>query len=130
MSKAVRLLLLLFIPAATLGLQTGANAFSASFSWAGITACQTVSPAFTLRDVPPGTKQLRFIMHDEQVPSFQHGGSTIPYRGSDAIPRGAVHYIGPCPPKGERHQYRWAVDALDGSGKVLGQTTARAVFPP
>jgi hypothetical protein len=40
--------------------------------------CQTISPAFTLHDVPPGTKQLRFVMHDEQAPSFRHGGSTIP----------------------------------------------------
>jgi phosphatidylethanolamine-binding protein (PEBP) family uncharacterized protein len=130
MSLARCLLLLLSISAATMALQTSANAFSASFSWAGIPSCQAQSPAFTLHDVPPGTKQLRFIMHDEQVPSFRHGGSTVAYSGSDAVPKGMIHYTGPCPPKGERHRYRWDIQAMNGAGKVLGRTTASAPFPP
>jgi phosphatidylethanolamine-binding protein (PEBP) family uncharacterized protein len=130
MSLPRRLLLLVSIAAATMGLQTSAEAFSALFSWAGIPSCQSVSPAFTLHEVPPGTKQLKFIMHDAQVPSFRHGGSTVPYSGNDAVPKGAIHYIGPCPPKGDRHLYRWDIEALDRSGKILGQTTAGAPFPP
>jgi phosphatidylethanolamine-binding protein (PEBP) family uncharacterized protein len=130
MSPATRLSVLLAIPAATMAIQTSASAFTASFSWAGIPACQTVSPAFTLRDVPPGTKQLRFIMHDEQAPSFDHGGSTVPYRGSHEVPKGAIRYIGPCPPKGERHVYHWNIQAMNGNGNVLGQTSASASFPP
>ncbi len=130
MLRVVRLLLWLGIPGIMLVTEANAEAFSASFSWAGIPACQTVSPAFTLREVPSGTKRLRFTMHDEQVPAFHHGGSTVSYTGSGAIPRGAIHYVGPCPPSGEHHQYRWTIEALDHIGKILGQTTATASFPP
>ena len=123
-------LLLSLVAFAAFGLQTKAEAFSVAFSWAGIPPCQTVSPAFILREVPPGTKRLRFVMRDEQVPSFQHGGSTVPYRGSDAIPRGAIRYIGPCPPNDERHRYQWTIEALDNLDKVLGQASTTAIFPP
>lgn len=129
MGTSFRLMLLAGLVIVALSFQTEAEAFTAAFSWAGIPACQAVSPAFTLRHVPPATKRLRFVMHDEQVPSFHHGGSTIPYRG-DAVPRGAIRYVGPCPPKGQRHQYRWTIQALDKSGKILGQATAEARFPP
>jgi len=113
----------------TLAMSAPAAAFTASFSWAGIPACQSVSPAFVLRDVPAGTKRLRFMMTDLDVPSFHHGGSTVPYAGG-AVPRGAIRYTGPCPPAGQRHRYRWTVEALDAAGKVLAITTATAPFPP
>jgi phosphatidylethanolamine-binding protein (PEBP) family uncharacterized protein len=106
-----------------------ASAFSARFSWAGIPACQKISPAFELAGVPGGTKHLRFEMKDLDVPGFHHGGSTIAYAG-DAVKQGAIHYIGPCPPGGQRHRYRWTIAALDASGKVLGTASATASFPP
>jgi len=108
---------------------TSANAFTVRFSWAGIPACASISPAFDLRGVPAGTKRLRFTMTDLNVPAFQHGGSTIAYNG-DAVSRGAIHYTGPCPPPGEHHNYRWVVQALDATGKVLDQGSAEARFPP
>jgi hypothetical protein len=74
-----------------------ADALSASFSWSGIPACEKISPAFTLAGVPAGTKRLRFEMHDLNVPDFHHGGSAVAYEGA-AVPQGAIHYIGPCPP--------------------------------
>ncbi len=129
MRRASICLLVAGIPAVLLGVQTRAEAFTLAFSWAGIPACQPTSPAFELHQVPVGTKRLRFVMHDLQVPAFQHGGSTITYNGN-AVPRGAIKYIGPCPPKGERHRYRWTIEALDRAGKVLGETTAEAAFPP
>jgi phosphatidylethanolamine-binding protein (PEBP) family uncharacterized protein len=106
-----------------------AYAFSARFSWVGIPACQAISPAFELGGVPPGTKQLRFTMKDLDVPTFHHGGSTIAYQ-SDAVKKGAIRYTGPCPPDGERHRYRWIIEALDATGKVMGTATATAPFPP
>jgi len=120
--------------AAALGLAMAAapaqaQAFTVSFSWAGIPACERISPAFTLGGVPAGTKHLRFEMHDLNVPGFHHGGSSIGYQG-DAVKQGAIRYIGPCPPQGERHRYRWTVEALNDKGKVLGKTTATATFPP
>jgi phosphatidylethanolamine-binding protein (PEBP) family uncharacterized protein len=106
-----------------------ADAFSARFSWAGIPACEKISPAFQLAGVPAGSKRLRFEMKDLNVPGFHHGGSTIAYDG-DTVKQGVIRYIGPCPPNGERHRYRWTIEALDASGKVLRTATAEATFPP
>jgi phosphatidylethanolamine-binding protein (PEBP) family uncharacterized protein len=108
---------------------TSADAFTVRFSWAGIPPCATISPAFDLGGVPAGTKRLSFTMTDLNVPTFHHGGSTVAY-DSDAVSRGAIRYTGPCPPLGEHHNYRWAVQALDSAGKVLGRGSAEAIFPP
>lgn len=116
----------------TLAMMTGpgrADAFSARFSWAGIEACKRVSPEFQLTGVPAGTKRLRFEMHDLNVPAFHHGGSTVAYSGT-TVKQGAIRYIGPCPPGGEHHRYRWDVQALDAAGTVLGTANATATFPP
>lgn len=106
-----------------------ADAFSVRFSWAGIPACETISPAFELAGVPAGTKRLSFNMTDLDVPTFRHGGSAIAYDG-DAVKRGAIRYTGPCPPDGQHHRYRWTVQALDAGGKVLATASATANFPP
>jgi phosphatidylethanolamine-binding protein (PEBP) family uncharacterized protein len=108
---------------------TIANALSVRFSWAGILACASISPAFDLSGVPVGTKRLSFTMTDLNVPTFHHGGSTIAYDG-DAVSRGRIRYIGPCPPRGEHHNYRWAAEALDAAGNVLAEGSAEAMFPP
>jgi len=120
--------------AAVLGLAMAAmpgrtDAFTAAFSWAGIAACEKISPGFTLTGVPAGTQRLRFEMHDLDVPGFHHGGSIIAYRG-DTVAQGAIRYIGPCPPRGVHHRYRWVIEALDAAGKVLATATATATFPP
>ncbi len=122
-------LLLALVGLAIVATPTQANAFGARFSWVGISPCEKISPAFELSDVPGGTKRLLFEMRDLNVPRFHHGGSTIAYE-SNAVKKGAIRYIGPCPPSGERHHYRWTIDALDASGKVLGTATTTATFPP
>ncbi len=122
----MRFLLAVFAVAALI---MPAEALTVRFSWVDIPACATVSPAFELGEVPAGTKKLRFGMTDLNVPAFHHGGSAIPYDG-DAVKRGAVRFIGPCPPRGERHNYRWTVEALDAADKVLGLGSAEAMFPP
>jgi phosphatidylethanolamine-binding protein (PEBP) family uncharacterized protein len=119
--------------AVTLGLaavsSASAEAFTAKYSWAGIAACEKISPAFELAAVPPGTKQLRFNMTDVNVPAFHHGGSAIAHDGG-AVKQGAIRYVGPCPPPGEHHRYRWTIEAVDAGGKVLGVATAVQSFPP
>lgn len=105
-----------------------AAAMSASFSWQGIAPCVHVSPPFVLKDVPGKTARLRFVMHDRNAPHFHHGGSTIVYTGPQ-IARGAISYIGPCPPAGQKHHYVWTIEALDAGGHVLAKTTASGVFP-
>ena len=106
-----------------------ASAFSASFSWSGISACGRTSPAFTIQDAPEGTERLRFVMIDKNAPNFRHGGSTIPYNGSGRVPEGAIDYIGPCPPAGTTHRYVWTIEALDKSGKNVARAAAEGRFP-
>jgi phosphatidylethanolamine-binding protein (PEBP) family uncharacterized protein len=106
-----------------------ASAFSANFSWSGISACGKTSPAFTIRDAPKGTESLRFVMSDKDAPTFRHGGSTVAYDGSGRVPEGEINYIGPCPPSGAVHRYVWSIEALDKSGKVIARTTTEGRFP-
>lgn len=119
---------LVFVVAPACLASHGALAMTASFSWRGIAPCAHVSPAFSFEDVPPGTRRLRFVMHDRDAPHFHHGGSTVIYSGPH-IPQGAVSYFGPCPPPGETHHYVWMIEALDAEGHVLAKTTAGAPFP-
>jgi phosphatidylethanolamine-binding protein (PEBP) family uncharacterized protein len=107
-----------------------AAAMSLGFSWAGVPRCSSSPPAFTLSDVPAGTSQLAFNMVDLDLPSFRHGGGTISYQGGNQVATGAFSYTGPCPPPGQRHNYRWTVRALDAGGKTLATASAAAPFPP
>jgi len=108
---------------------TDALALKASFSWAGIPACEKISPAFNISDAPAETKALRFKLHDNDAPYFHHGGSTVAYTGAQ-VPQGAIAYVGPCPPPGQQHHYVWTVEALDARGDVIDRTTAAGNFPP
>ncbi|HEV7259465.1 MAG TPA: phospholipid-binding protein [Bosea sp. (in: a-proteobacteria)] len=108
---------------------SSAHAFSASFTWSGIGACGGTSPAFTIRSAPKGTASLRFAMRDYDAPNFRHGGSTVGYDGKGRVAQGAISYVGPCPPPGQTHRYIWTIEAVDGSGKVLGQAEAEGRFP-
>ena len=105
-----------------------ASSFSARFSWKGIPACSSVSPAFSISGVPPGTAALAFALHDREAPDFQHGGSTVAYTGKGVVSRGAITYVGPCPPSGTTHRYVWTIEALDGEGATLGSTNATGSF--
>lgn len=107
-----------------------ASAFSASYSWAGIAACDKVSPDFKLSAVPPETKRLRMFMTDLDAPKFHHGGGVMPYYGGDEIKKGAIDYIGPCPPAGQHHRYTWMIEALDEDGNVIGSANETQTFPP
>jgi len=104
--------------------------FAVDFSWSGTGSCfDPQSPPFSLHGVPAGTKQLKFAMTDLDVPSFAHGGGTVPYIGQDHVNRGAFTYRGPCPPQGQ-HTYRWTVEALDDAGRTLATATVARRFPP
>jgi phosphatidylethanolamine-binding protein (PEBP) family uncharacterized protein len=107
-----------------------ATAMSLSFSWTGVARCSSSPPAFTLSDVPPGTSRLAFNMVDLNLPSYPHGGGTVPYQGNSQIAAGSFSYKGPCPPERQRHNYRWTVKALDAGGKTLATASAASSFPP
>ena len=105
-----------------------ASSFSARFSWKGIPACSSVSPAFSISGAPSGTTALAFVLHDRDAPDFQHGGSAVAYTGKGVVSRGAITYVGPCPPSGATHRYVWTIEALDGLGKTLASTNATGSF--
>jgi phosphatidylethanolamine-binding protein (PEBP) family uncharacterized protein len=107
-----------------------ATAMSVTFSWIGYQACSSISPAFTISDVPMGTARLSFKMLDKDLPTYHHGGGIIAYVGNSEIPAGAFSYTGPCPPPGQQHTYEWTVQALDQNGKAIASESAVGKFPP
>ena len=113
---------LLFAPSAV-----RAQTIGLSFSWQKADACSTRSPAFALSRVPGRTARLQFRMTDLDVPSYNHGGGAVAYKGR-RVPAGAFRYRGPCPPRGQRHMYRWSVRAYDKAGKLLGTGQAQRPF--
>ncbi len=115
--------------AALLAATGPSSAFSAAFSWRGIPACGTVSPAFALKGVPRGTASLSFSMRDRDAPDAQAGTATVPYAGHGSVPKGAVTTAGPCPPKGASHHYIWTIHALDAKGGDLDMTEAAGDYP-
>ena len=109
-----------------------AGSLGVSFTWTGTAACSSTPPAFTVTNIPRGTKRLDFHLVDLDKLDYEHGGGQLTYTGSGKIPSGAFHgsYNGPCPPNGP-HTYRWTVKALDESGgKVLAEGSATRQFPP
>ncbi len=109
-----------------------AGTLGVHFSWAATTACSSTPPAFTVTNIPKGTKYLVFKLVDHDAPNFVHGGGQISYSGSGRIPAGAFggSYNGPCPPQGAVHMYEWTVHAVDESGsKVLAEGSATGRFP-
>jgi phosphatidylethanolamine-binding protein (PEBP) family uncharacterized protein len=100
-----------------------ASAFSVSFRW-----CGSGSPAFSLSGVPKGTTSLQFHMVDLDVPSYNHGGGSVPYKGQTTIACGALtNYSPPSPPSGS-HSYQFTVTAFNGSN-TLGTATFMRKFP-
>ncbi len=101
-----------------------ASAFSMSFRWCGLG-----SPVFTLSGIPKGTTALQFHMIDLQVPSYNHGGGTVPYKGQSTVACGALgNYTPPSPPSGS-HSYQITVTALGAGNGNLGTATFTRQFP-
>ena len=101
-----------------------ASAFSMSFRW-----CGSSSPVFSLNGVPKGTTTLQFHMVDLQVPSYNHGGGTVPYKGQASVPCGALNnYSPPSPPSGS-HSYQITVTAFGPGNANLGTATSTRQFP-
>ncbi len=121
--------------AAALLAPSGLWAFEIGFDWGPLKLCTSGTPnvvdnpAFTLGDVPEGTRFIRFKLVDHDAPGYNHGGGTVAYQGQAAIAPGAFTYKSPCPPDG-RHRYEWTATALDGeNGNPLGQASAEKRYP-
>lgn len=111
--------------------------FTISFEWGNFPLCTSgrpnsvPNPKFVLLNVPEGTNFIEFIMTDLFVPSFNHGGGTVEYKGNNVIERGAFTYLSPCPPSGS-HTYRWIATAKEKTGIFsgsLGKAQATRDFP-
>jgi hypothetical protein len=71
-----------------------AETLGVRFSWAGTMACSTSPPAFTITNIPKGTKYLVFKLVDHDAPDFVHGGGQIPYSGSGRCMRVRFRILG------------------------------------
>ena len=112
-----------------------AFSFELGFDWGDLKLCtsgnpnKVTNPTFTLKNVPAGTKVIRFKLKDVDVPNYNHGGAAIGWGGQSKINPGIFDYKSPCPPNGS-HTYRWTATALDGpKGKVLGEASAEKDYP-
>ena len=117
-----------------IGCGSAAAEFAFSFDWGNIKKCTSGNPGsvsnpkFNLRGVPKGTTTIQFRMTDLAVPSYQHGGGKVAYKGGSTIAPGAFKYRSPCPPDG-RHTYQWTATATDAKGKKLAEAKARKQYP-
>jgi phosphatidylethanolamine-binding protein (PEBP) family uncharacterized protein len=90
------------------------------FSWTNQNRCSSVSPEIKISAIPQATKELKVSLTDRDMPSYNHGGGTVKYQGSNIIPAGALKgYTGPCPPSGQ-HTYTIDVQAIDATGTIIG----------
>ncbi|MEZ5869127.1 hypothetical protein LX70_00776 [Defluviimonas denitrificans] len=112
-----------------------AQAFDLSFEWGPLKLCTSgkpntvASPAFRLKNVPDGTKFIRFKLVDRNVRSYNHGGGTVAWKGGAQVPAGAFKYKSPCPPNGA-HSYEWTATAMSkNNGGKLGEAKARRNYP-
>jgi len=112
-----------------------AQAFSFSFDWKGLKSCTSgnpntvANPRFVLKDVPEGTKYIRFRLKDVNVPGYNHGGGVVKWDGKSVIARGAFKYKSPCPPGGA-HTYEWSATAQKKkNGGKLATAKARRKYP-
>ncbi|MCP5074366.1 MAG: hypothetical protein GY947_13900 [Rhodobacteraceae bacterium] len=109
-----------------------ASAFEISFQWGPLKSCTSgrpntvTNPEFRLRDVPAGTKYIRFKLKDNDAPGYNHGGGTVAFDGQSAIKSGAFKYKSPCPPNGV-HTYVWTATAQKkkGGGKISSARASR-----
>lgn len=86
-----------------------------------------VSPAITWHNLPEGTVEVAIQMTDLEAENYVHwvitgldpakggiGEGEVPLGAIQATnSAGSIAYTGPCPPKGETHNYLFEVSALD-----------------
>lgn len=100
------------------------------FQWSAADRCSPRSPALTLQGVPPGAARIMVRLTDLNMPTFSQGSDVFVPPGGRIAPGTLPNYAGPCPPAGERHSFRFTVDALDGSGRIIATGQATRMFPP
>ena len=122
--------ILLAAGCATTQVSPDAVDLTVDFAWQPSDRCSARSPQIRVVNIPAGTKTLSVKLKDRDVPTWNHGGGTVTYDGSDIIPAGALKsgYNGPCPPSGS-HRYEFTVQATDATGVVVGIGKEAHPFP-
>ncbi len=128
----------IFVPlmlASGLAAPAHAGDFSFTFDWSGLKLCNSgypnrvTNPPFALKNVPKGTKFIRFRLQDKDAPMYEHGGGIVAYSGQKRIKPGAFSYESPCPPFGH-HRYQWtAIASKSRRGGRLATARAETVYP-
>jgi phosphatidylethanolamine-binding protein (PEBP) family uncharacterized protein len=119
---SVVILLCLVLPTACNMPKTAPDAvkLQVDYDWTKANVCTGFSPEIKVSGIPPTTKQLKVSVTDLNYLTYDHGGGTVKYEGSNIIPAGALKdFVGPCPPS-DPHQYSIRVDAIDASGVIIG----------
>jgi hypothetical protein len=98
------------------------------FTWVGTARCTSSPPEFKIGGVPPATRALDFTFRVGGPSGAAQGGGKVAYTGSPVVPAGSFYYLGPCPLGTQNYQF--TVQALDGSGTVIGRGAASHPFPP
>ncbi|MBC2737194.1 MAG: phospholipid-binding protein [Desulfobacteraceae bacterium] len=121
---------LLLFGCATAQVSPDAVELSVDFAWQASDRCSSQSPVIRVKNIPAATKTLQIKLKDRDVPTWNHGGGTVAYDGSDVIPAGALQdgYNGPCPPSGS-HRYQFTVKAIDAAGVIVGTGQQTRNFP-
>ena len=114
----------------TLSATARADDLGVAFKWSSADRCSHSSPEIRVSNIPAGTKSLKVRLKDLDVPSWRHGGGTVPADPSGVIPRGALTdgYNGPCPPDGTHH-YEITVKAVSADDDTLAEGSAEQSFP-
>jgi len=100
------------------------------FKWSSEDRCSRSSPEIHVSNIPAGNASFKVRLRDNDVPSWRHGGGTVPADPSGVIAKGALTdgYNGPCPPDGTHH-YEIIVKALNADGDTLAEGSAEHPFP-
>ena len=103
---------------------------SVNFKFTAAYKCSKVSPEIHVGNIPSGTAAFKVRLRDLDVPTWRHGGGTVPADPSGVIARGALKdgYNGPCPPSGS-HNYEFTVKAVDANGETLAEGSSTQRFP-
>jgi phosphatidylethanolamine-binding protein (PEBP) family uncharacterized protein len=111
------------------------NALNVDFRWHISHHCSSISPSLKLKNIPPGTTQLKVQMIDLDNYKYDHGGGLLThsegYPAEFVVETGALDkYKGPCPENftGLGHEYQFNVSALNPENKVLSNGSAKATF--
>ncbi|MDB5377274.1 MAG: hypothetical protein JWR00_1720 [Rubritepida sp.] len=132
MRSAAGLLVALLLAGCEAGRERVANpaAIDVAFQWTAADRCSPRSPALTIRNLPPGTARVAIRLTDLNMPTFSQSGDVFVPPTGQVAPGTLPNYTGPCPPAGERHSFRFTVEAVDASDRIIGTGQATRMFPP